>query len=754
MWYFVYLVVSMVIQVLLTPKPSFTNAEAATLDEWDFPSAADKPIPVFLGRVKHTSMNDIWHGDYEARPITEKMDTGLFSSETVTTGHEYFLGMQAAMCFGDETLKLHKITANDRDVWVAPDDFVRDGFIDYEDEDIVGDFRFYNGFNNISDPYLSKFNEINPPYRGLSYIVFPKFKWGESPSLPAFAFEMSRFAKNTEGVLVEESVIGIDANPAYMIYETLVNDQWGMGANPAGINKESFEVAARTLFQEGLGMSLMVDSVSSAQDIITEIEKTIDGVFRLNTETGLLELKLCRDDYVVDDLLVVDEDVVTSASRYERAGASKGVNVVRVTYTSADDNFESKSVAAENIGSCHATQNTEFANMTYKGITNAINANKLAMRYLIANSADMTSLEITCNEKAAGLNKGDVFVFRFGAFSVSRQVFRITSIDFGTIDNPAVKITASADVFGIAYSNYSSVDESELEDLVRPPIDAVNLLYLEAPYLYGDKARLFGCVEKVGGAESSVWFDVQENGESDHTEIDKAYSFTKRFKVDYLAPGATTFYLEGDATSYIPSASDSELAEGKNLSVIVSDSGQEWIAIKSATYNVSENRTEVSVWRGCIDTPVLDHASAYVWLIENTAPLIGYVFNGDAEVAARNRTSHSKQTHEEGVKRNVAITSRAIKPLCVSGVQVSAGSNDVTISYIRRAKEDFVTASHNSVDSATGHDYVVSVWNGNALLDQVITKENRAVLDVVWQDGYRVEVVTRDGNLESGTVFL
>ncbi|EWS66854.1 membrane protein [Vibrio vulnificus BAA87] len=165
MWYAIYLIVSLAIQILLTPKPSFTNAEAATLDEWDFPSTADKPIPVFWGRVKHSSMNDIWHGDYEARPITEKMDTGLFSSKRVTTGHEYLLGMQAALCFGNETLKLHKITANDRDVWIAPEGFIRDGFIDYEDEDIKGNFRFYTGFNNISDPYLSQFNEINPPYQ-------------------------------------------------------------------------------------------------------------------------------------------------------------------------------------------------------------------------------------------------------------------------------------------------------------------------------------------------------------------------------------------------------------------------------------------------------------------------------------------------------------------------------------------------------------------------------------------------------------
>lgn len=78
----------------------------------------------------------------------------------------------------------------------------------------------------------------------------------------------------------------------------------------------------------------------------------------------------------------------------------------------------------------------------------------------------------------------------------------------------------------------------------------------------------------------------------------------------------------------------------------------------------------------------------------------------------------------------------------------------MTVSYVRRAKEGFVTASHNSVDVATGHDYVVSIWSGDDFLDQVTTKENSAVLDVVWDDSYRVEVVTRDGILESGTVFF
>ena len=53
-------------------------------------------------------------------------------------------------------------------------------------------------------------------------------------------------------------------------------------------------------------------------------------------------------------------------------------------------------------------------------------------------------------------------------------------------------------------------------------------------------------------------------------------------------------------------------------------------------------------------------SDSYVWLIENTAPLISYVFNDDSEITARNRISHSKQSHEDGVKRNVAMIRRAI----------------------------------------------------------------------------------------------
>ena len=61
-------------------------------------------------------------------------------------------------------------------------------------------------------------------------------------------------------------------------------------------------------------------------------------------------------------------------------------------------------------------------------------------------------------------------------------------------------------------------------------------------------------------------------------------------------------------------------------------------------------------------------------------------------------------------------------------MEVNAGANDVIVSYVIRVKKDFVTASHNSVDAATGHDYVVFVWDGNSLLDQVVTKGKRAFI--------------------------
>ncbi|MCX8758032.1 hypothetical protein NOK64_19475 [Vibrio parahaemolyticus] len=76
-------------------------------------------------------------------------------------------------------------------------------------------------------------------------------------------------------------------------------------------------------------------------------------------------------------------------------------------------------------------------------------------------------------------------------------------------------------------------------------------------------------------------------------------------------------------------------------------------------------------------------------------------------------------------------------------------SYTTTVSFVRRAKESFVTAAHNSKDSDTGHDYIVSLYSDDVLLNQVVTKESSVAFDLEFTSSMRAEVTARDGDLYS-----
>ena len=94
-------VITFLVTELLRPKPNIENAKPAGLGDFNVPTATEgRVVPIIWGRVKMAGPNIVWYGDLIAQPITEKVKTGLFSSDTVTTGFRYKIGLQMALCRG------------------------------------------------------------------------------------------------------------------------------------------------------------------------------------------------------------------------------------------------------------------------------------------------------------------------------------------------------------------------------------------------------------------------------------------------------------------------------------------------------------------------------------------------------------------------------------------------------------------------------------------------------------------------------
>ena len=105
--------VSFLLTALLTPKPEFENARAEGLDPNNFPRATeDDPIPLLLGCARIKGPNTLWYGGYRARPIRETVKTGLFSKDSITVGHSYYLTYDLGLCLGPD-VRLRDIYIDD-----------------------------------------------------------------------------------------------------------------------------------------------------------------------------------------------------------------------------------------------------------------------------------------------------------------------------------------------------------------------------------------------------------------------------------------------------------------------------------------------------------------------------------------------------------------------------------------------------------------------------------------------------------------
>ena len=98
------------------------------------------------------------------------------------------------------------------------------------------------------------------------------------------------------------------------------------------LDKNSFLNAWAVLNQEDMYMSIVFDDEGEIEKIIDLICEHIDAVCTVDSRTNKWVLTLIRDDYVADDLLILDESNVGKISDYEIRTAAEQINQITVTY--------------------------------------------------------------------------------------------------------------------------------------------------------------------------------------------------------------------------------------------------------------------------------------------------------------------------------------------------------------------------------------------------------------------------------------
>lgn len=522
-----------------------------------------------------------------------------------------------------------------------------------------------------------------PAYRGVLGMVFRTFMWASyNPYLKPFAVRVERILKGwgADGVwYAEKAGIKIGdywhANPAHIIYQALTNKSWGMKYPRSQLDDASFRAAADKLYEEGFGLSLLWRDQTSIKAFTQLVLDHINGVLTTDLRTGLIKLRLVRDDYVAADLVEFNENNVIALLSFQRKSWGETVNELTVTFTDVVDGNK-KPVTVQDLGNIRTQGSTVTDSREYVGIPTQELAYRVAMRDLRVLAAPLASLSIRVNRTGWRMEPGEVFRFSWAELGLTNIVFRVLEVDLGTLEDGSVTIHAVEDVFGMPSGTYAAPQPggwARPSDVV-PPV--TQQMALEAPY-YDVARRLepyqiaeldpnFGFATLLARRPSGTAINYSINYSANNSSFTRigAEDFTPHALL--LAPLTR---LATTATLIAPR--DLDNVSLNSLAYITSGSSIE--AVEVVALNAETG--EVTIKRGVLDTvPQEFPAGAHLWFAGEQR--VGYdeterVWGETAYYKLTARTGAGEATLAQTASISVTFDRRFQRPYAPGNVRVN-----------------------------------------------------------------------------------
>jgi len=273
-----------------------------------------------------------------------------------------------------------------------------------------------------------------------------------------------------------------DINPIHLIRECLINVKWGMGYPVEDLNNESFINAAQTLYDEGFGLSFIWDQCGEIEEFITEILRHIDAVLFLDQKTGQFVIKLIRVDYDVDELPIIGPEQIIEITDYYRRTQTELINTLTLTYTDGHTH-QDVSITIHDLALIQAQGQIIPKDVTLHGISNSNVANAVAMRELKTYSTEISKITIICNRECSHFTLGDVFKLQWPDYGIETEIMRISSIQYGSLEDNKIAIEAVQDFNSLQDSVYIDSPISKWEDPINYPEPSEHRVIIEMPYL-------------------------------------------------------------------------------------------------------------------------------------------------------------------------------------------------------------------------------------------------------------------------------
>ena len=276
-------------------------------------------------------------------------------------------------------------------------------------------------------------------------------------------------------------IIGEDLNPAEAIYEIITNKHWGCNYSGDRVDVRSLLELGITCEKERMGVSCVIDNVSRANDYVNKILEHINGVKYDNPLTGKLTFKLIRNDFDIDKIKTFDPNNCKELE-FTRLDWSETSSAVSCKFTDASNKYLDSELTYSDLANRYITGNYELKKIECPYFTTAVNAKTFAKTQLLTLGYPLSSITFTCNRLGHDLTIGEPIIITWKPYGIDRVVCRITDIDYGSLEEGEIKITAMEDVFSFEKTDYIEVETPKWTENDKLPEEVGRFLFLELPF--------------------------------------------------------------------------------------------------------------------------------------------------------------------------------------------------------------------------------------------------------------------------------
>ncbi|PKM31723.1 MAG: hypothetical protein CVV07_01010 [Gammaproteobacteria bacterium HGW-Gammaproteobacteria-11] len=550
-------------------------------------------------------------------------------------------------------------------------------------------------------------------------------------------------------------------NPVHILYLIRTGSRF-RGWPREWMDDAAWRAAADTCFDEQLGLCLEWTRSDSFQTFSSAVTNHISAEIFDDRRTGLIKIRLMRDDYDPEALPLFDENSgLLEVVEDDNTSNDESPSELFVKYTDAIDG-KKKTVRAVNSAVAARDRGRASETIEYPGAPTAQIASRLAARDMRIRTSGLKRFKIVLDRRARDLEPGQPFRIRSLRRGIDIVVLRAGKIKDGTLLDGRIEITAVQDVFGLPATSYVSVPPAGWAPPDRTPAPVAVRQVFELPYrdisAITDPANL-ALIDVTAAYFGAVG--------TSPTTMAIGYRLATRV-------GASGEFVDRGGAGWCPSAQLS--ADIGRLQTVVQLTGMtraDEVAIGSAALLGSEvvridaldiDTGIATIGRGCADTtPAAHSADTRIWFYEQNAAVDDTAYSMGTGMQAKmlTVTTAGELGPDLAPIDSITLQARQGKPYPPGRLRINDNENPasavspVTLSWSHR---DRVSQSDQLIDTTIGN---IGPEPGTSYTARLLRSDTLAVLDiesgisgtsVVLESAYAGEVIVEVWSVRDGIV--